>query len=65
MDSHSLYEMLRYMGLRRASAPVLSLLPLIEVAWADGVIQQGERDLILSIARYQFDFPDDAIYRRR
>jgi len=49
------------MGLRQASAPVLALLPLIEVAWADGVVQQGERDLILSIARYQFDFPDDAV----
>lgn len=61
MDSHSLYELLRYMGLRRSSAPVLSLLPLIEVAWADGVIQQDERDLILSISRYQFDFSDDAV----
>jgi pSer/pThr/pTyr-binding forkhead associated (FHA) protein len=49
------------MGLRRTSAPVLSLLPLIEVAWADGVIQQDERDLILSISRYQFDFSDDAV----
>jgi pSer/pThr/pTyr-binding forkhead associated (FHA) protein len=61
VDEYSLFEMLRHMGLRRASAPVLSLLPLIEVAWADGVIQQGERDLILSIARYQFDFPDDGL----
>jgi pSer/pThr/pTyr-binding forkhead associated (FHA) protein/tellurite resistance protein len=49
------------MGLRRESAQVLVLLPLIEVAWADGVIQPAERDLILSFARYQFDFSDDAL----
>ena len=40
---------------------MLVLLPLIEVAWADGVIQPAERDLILSVARYQFDFSDDAL----
>ena len=49
------------MGLRKESAQVLVLLPLIEVAWADGVIQPAERDLILSVARYQFDFSDDAL----
>jgi pSer/pThr/pTyr-binding forkhead associated (FHA) protein/tellurite resistance protein len=61
VNSEKLFEMLRYMGLRRDSAQVLVLLPLIEVAWADGVIQQAERDLILSVARYQFDFSDDAL----
>lgn len=30
---------------------VVSLLPLVYVAWADGKIQKGERDLILQIAR--------------
>ncbi len=35
----------------REAYRVVSLLPLVYVAWADGKIQKGERDLILQIAR--------------
>ena len=35
----------------REAYRVVSLLPLVYVAWADGKIQKGERDMILRIAR--------------
>ena len=35
----------------REAYRVVSLLPLVYVAWADGKIQKSERDLILHIAR--------------
>jgi hypothetical protein len=35
---------------RPASAALMSLLPAVKVAWADGEIQEEERDLILALA---------------
>jgi len=42
---------LKELRVPREAYRVVSLLPLVYVAWADGKIQKGERDLILRIAR--------------
>lgn len=42
---------LRFLGIAEQSWPVLALLPLIQVAWADGEIQPSERRLIQRVAR--------------
>lgn len=42
---------LRKLGLNDQNYKAVCLLPLVEVAWADGGIQEQERKLILDIAR--------------
>lgn len=42
---------LRELKVPREAYRVVSLLPLVYVAWADGKIQKSERDVILRIAR--------------
>jgi tellurite resistance protein len=42
---------LKELRVPREAYRVVSLLPLVYVAWADGKIQKGERELILRIAR--------------
>ena len=42
---------LKELRVPREAYRVVSLLPLVYVAWADGRIQRSERDLILHIAR--------------
>ena len=42
---------LKELRVPREAYRVVSLLPLVYVAWADGKIQKSERDLILHIAR--------------
>ena len=42
---------LKELRVPRAAYRVVSLLPLVYIAWADGRIQRSERDLILHIAR--------------
>lgn len=39
------------LGIDAATAPVLPLIPLIEVAWADGKLTQAESDKVLEIAQ--------------
>lgn len=39
-------------GIRRESLAAVEWIPLVLVAWADGVIQPGERDSILRAARH-------------
>ena len=45
-DSH-IRESLKALGMDRTSFRALPLLPLIQVAWADGEVQEEERNLIL------------------
>jgi uncharacterized tellurite resistance protein B-like protein len=42
---------LAYLGIDGRSYRALALLPLIQVAWADGKVQPAERALILKIAK--------------
>jgi tellurite resistance protein len=46
-------DWLKELRVPREAYRVVSMLPLVYVAWADGKIQKGERDVILHIAREQ------------
>lgn len=46
----ALLRELKYLGVDEASLPVLALLPLAQVAWADGEVQEEERETILTMA---------------
>jgi hypothetical protein len=50
MTDQELIDELRFMGIDKASYRVVTLLPLVRVAWADGAVQDAERALILKIA---------------
>ncbi|MEN0062956.1 MAG: FHA domain-containing protein [Myxococcota bacterium] len=54
MTETELEQELAHMGIQRASARVIALLPLVEVAWADGAIQDGERAVILEAAKTRY-----------
>jgi hypothetical protein len=47
------------LGLTRATYRALLLLPLVYVAWADGSVQNVERDLILEFARTRLHLTPD------
>lgn len=51
MNDRELRDALYGLGLDEQSLPAVALLPLVEVAWADGRIQKAERTLILDVAR--------------
>lgn len=57
MTDAELSESLHALGMDRDSGRALALLPLVQVAWADGTVQETERDLILNLAstRYALD----------
>lgn len=50
VDDEELLHHLAELGIDRDTVPVLHLVPLIEVAWADGEIQADELDLLRSAA---------------
>ena len=51
VEDEELLATLIHLGVTRDSIPVLHLLPLVEVAWADGEIQDDERALLVQAAR--------------
>lgn len=50
VDDGAFLDTLVDLGIQPVTAIALSLVPLIQVAWADGTIQEGERKAILSAA---------------
>ena len=50
MRDEAIIEALHSLGIDRASYKVIALLPLVEMAWADGKVQEEERRLIVRIA---------------
>jgi len=54
MDDDELIRELHFLGVDEHTWPVLALLPLIQVAWADGEVQDAERDLILEVADREY-----------
>lgn len=50
MDDHTLRSQLRSLGIDEGTWRVVTLLPLVEVAWADGAVQPAERARILHMA---------------
>jgi tellurite resistance protein len=64
MDDRALTEALAGLGLDRENHRAVALLPLVEVAWADGRVQQAEKRLILEIAERYGVEPGDAWLQR-
>lgn len=64
MDLHTDEELIRrleYLGIDQSSYRAIALLPLVEVAWADGAVQRAEKDLIVKVAEENyFDMGDGA-----
>jgi hypothetical protein len=54
MTDAELAEALKALGMDSASYRALPLLPLVQVAWADGRVQEAERELILSLAGHRY-----------
>jgi len=50
LANDALVAKLAELGVKKETIPVLHLLPLLQVAWADGEIQAGERELLLEAA---------------
>lgn len=53
MNNQQLLDELHFLGIDPDSYAVLAMLPLIQVAWADGEVQPPEQELILRVARSQ------------
>ena len=51
MTDSEIVEALAQLGIDRESYRLVLLLPLVQVAWADGAVQSQERELILRVAR--------------
>ena len=62
-DDHVVAE-LQASGYDRETVRVLHLMPLLQVAWADGEISKGERRHILEAARLHGVEPDSRAHRR-
>ena len=50
MNDQKLAEAMRVIGIDASNVALVSLLPLVQVAWADGTIQPAERRLIVGLA---------------
>ncbi len=59
MTDAELGEALRVLGMDRESWRALPLLPLVQVAWADGRVQDSEREFILALATDRFSLEDE------
>lgn len=51
MEHGSLIARLQVLGITTLDAPLVALLPLVQVAWADGVIDANERRYIGAVAQ--------------
>jgi len=54
-----LAEALKALGMDRASYRALPLLPLVQVAWADGHMHESEQELILKLAETRYGLEDE------
>jgi tellurite resistance protein len=53
MTDSELRQALRSLGIDESAQGVIGVLPLVQVAWSDGVVHPRERDLILAFARQE------------
>jgi hypothetical protein len=58
LGNEALLRRLAAVGVTHETIAVLNLVPLVQVAWADGAIQPDERDLLVHAAREQGIQPD-------
>ncbi len=54
MTETELSDTLRSLGMDQESGRTLALLPLVQVAWADGAVQDAEQSLILGLAQTRY-----------
>jgi hypothetical protein len=61
-SDHEILEDLRELGYTSDTVALLHLVPLVEVAWAEGKVTEHERDLILEAARLRGVADDSSAY---
>jgi hypothetical protein len=61
MTDDQLIQGLNHLGIDAVNARVVMLLPLVQVAWADGKVQPGEKSAILGIAKREGVLDDQAV----
>ena len=49
VTTEKIVQCLQYLGIDGSNHRILCILPMVEVAWADGLIQEAERTLILGV----------------
>jgi len=63
MTEIELERELARLGIPKREARLIALLPLVEVAWADGSIQESERSVIVAVARERFHLGEAGLVR--
>ena len=53
MTDSELIDALHYLGIDETNCRIMVVLPLVQVAWADGKVQPEERDAIVEIAKVE------------
>ncbi len=61
-EGPTMRERMEKLGFAGPCASVFDLLPLIQVAWADGIIQSKERSLILDVLETRGFRPGDEVF---
>ncbi len=61
MTESELAQALKSMGMDASSYRALPLLPLVQVAWADGLVQDAERELILELAEGTYSLDEEGM----
>lgn len=61
MTDAELADALKALGMDIASWRSLPLLPLVQVAWADGAVQEAEQELILSLANQRYHLEEEGM----
>jgi len=64
IDDERVLQDLEELGFHPDTAILLPILPLVEVAWAEGGVSTRERDLILELASARGVRPDTPAYRK-
>lgn len=64
VHEHSFIEALEKLGYDHTTVNLLFVVPLLQVAWADGSVSQPERDHIMAIADLRGVKPDTPAYER-
>ena len=64
ITNQELLNDLEHLGYTRETISVLHLMPLVLVAWAEGIVDERERSLILEAARLRSIEPGTAAYKQ-
>ena len=64
VDDKELVDRIVALGIHRENGPAMLLMPLIQVAWADGGVSDAEREVVLGVARERGVEPGSPAYRQ-